>query len=544
MLTSRIELLEKLSSDIQSYSPIVIQGEPSVSNTYFLEELCRMLQEKGAVKYCKIRNSWEVLDDLIRALCDRTVLEWKQELLSSEFIVIDDFQYLKEKTAIAEELYKIFKSANVPIIITTSIPITNENFYCEDLVAFLKQGTRVKLGGCVSVFGADNQTTSHESIGMKTWTVKPMNEDYLINVDCDKPNNDEWRDIIRDISKSISHNDFENEMETFEIRLLKEKRSEKHICYHFQKVSMTMEEALNSNISKKAFEDINYFYKYFPSIKDKYWFMVNQSSLRKISDSKCICSNCLREFPIENMDKMSRLLTRMNELEDLNAYKGAYLYDIELLNRCKELEPTWCQNGQFVEIESDPRSWNIVSDNDSWHDLYEYIKEISVIQLPDYSKLGGHNRYACNHYVGNPYVIAKYERSNDETRCIVPRSNLSGTVESLLFSNPYGIFKCRNCRKVFSLEEQQQVEHLVNYLNTPHYHDEDAFSHHDEWKVVFDFYGDEEYQSENEAYTVISTEKILGLSQGIEPVVYRKTHKRNKAEVLKKLTWNGKEWIC
>ena len=140
-----LAIIQQISEKIDTYSPIVLEGSAEINKSQIVEELCEGLCQKGRIKEYKIRYSWDVLDGLIMALCENNKILWKQELLSSEIIIIDDFHYLKEKTAIAEELYKIFKTANVPIIITTSIPITNENFYCEDLVAFLRKGTFVNL---------------------------------------------------------------------------------------------------------------------------------------------------------------------------------------------------------------------------------------------------------------------------------------------------------------------------------------------------------------------------------------------------------------
>ena len=117
MLTSRIELFEKLVSDINKYSPIVIQGEAGVGKSFFIEQVCRKLVEKGVIQDYTIRKSWDVLDNLICALCYRSMPEWKHDLLSSDIIVIDDFQYLDRKSVIVEELYKIFSSTNVPIIL-------------------------------------------------------------------------------------------------------------------------------------------------------------------------------------------------------------------------------------------------------------------------------------------------------------------------------------------------------------------------------------------------------------------------------------------
>ena len=139
------DLILEISTNINSLSPIVIEGTAKTNKSEVLRELCDLLCQNGIITNYKLRYSWDVLDSLIQALCEHGMLEWKKDFLNSEIIVIEDFQYLKEKTAIAEELYKIFKTVNVPIIITTSIPIINENFYCEDLVAFLQRGTIVNL---------------------------------------------------------------------------------------------------------------------------------------------------------------------------------------------------------------------------------------------------------------------------------------------------------------------------------------------------------------------------------------------------------------
>ena len=145
MLTSRIELFEKLVSDINKYSPIVIQGEAGVGKSFFIDQLCRKLAEKGIIQDYTIRKSWDVLDDLICALCYRSMPEWKHDLLSSDIIVIDDFQYLDRKIVIAEELYKIFSSTNAPIIVATSITINTENIHSKELVEFLNEGTYINF---------------------------------------------------------------------------------------------------------------------------------------------------------------------------------------------------------------------------------------------------------------------------------------------------------------------------------------------------------------------------------------------------------------
>ena len=143
MLTSRIELFDKLVSDINKYSPIVIQGEAGVGKSFLARALCQRLKENGIIKEYTIRNSWDLVNGMICALCDKNMGSWRQEIVTSDIIVIEDFHFLKNKTATLEELYQIAQSTKAPIIITTSEPI--ESSYCDDLIAFLNAGAHIQL---------------------------------------------------------------------------------------------------------------------------------------------------------------------------------------------------------------------------------------------------------------------------------------------------------------------------------------------------------------------------------------------------------------
>ena len=145
MLSTRKELLKKLVSDIHHYSPIVIQGESGVGKSFFVQELCHKLQGNGTVQDCKVCYAWNFIDSMIEALCKKRMDDWKKEYLTSDMIVIDDFQYIQGKVSTAEELYQIFSSVKTPIIITTSLPICAEYFPNNDLVQLLNGGTYIQL---------------------------------------------------------------------------------------------------------------------------------------------------------------------------------------------------------------------------------------------------------------------------------------------------------------------------------------------------------------------------------------------------------------
>ena len=145
MLSSRTDLLKKATSNINQYSPLIIQGDAGVGKSFFLDSLCRELCRNGTIKEYTIRNSWDIINDMISALCEKHMDAWRREWFSAEIILIEDLHFLKGKSTILEELYQILRSVTVPVIITTSLPIACENFSCEDLVAFLNEGTQILL---------------------------------------------------------------------------------------------------------------------------------------------------------------------------------------------------------------------------------------------------------------------------------------------------------------------------------------------------------------------------------------------------------------
>jgi len=145
MLLSRIDLLKKAVSGIAQHSPLIIQGDAGLGKSFFAHELCDCLLQKGIVKNCKTVYSWDVLNSMIEALSMDKIDAWRKDLLSSDLILIEEFHFLNDKPTVLKELYQLFRVTNMPIIITTDLPIRNENVNCTEIVAFFEQGTLVLL---------------------------------------------------------------------------------------------------------------------------------------------------------------------------------------------------------------------------------------------------------------------------------------------------------------------------------------------------------------------------------------------------------------
>ncbi len=343
-------------------------------------------------------------------------------------------------------------------------------------------------------------------------------------------------DLRFDPESNLEIKEISGEAKKFTDNIMTRKPPQKELCKHFQTSEFySIEWSLPLILT--FISSLNTLKQCFGSKTKR--MAKTESLLHQISDTTCICSKCSREFPIENMEKMFRLFDRMNELDDMGASEGTYSVDVQILKLLGELEPTWFvaeTDGKItvLGVEKNPKNWGLL-----W--LRNNRKKIAVLQLPDMGERGGRNRYVCNHVDGEPHAIETYTVHKEDLEMHFP--SIGGEAESLLFTNPYGVCKCHRCKRVFTPKEQEKVERLVAYLNTPHYYDEEARSHHEEWKAVLDIY-DEGYQSENEPYALFKPEKVLELFQGIEPVLYRMTHRKNKTEILKKLCWDGQKWIC
>ena len=80
--------------------------------------------------------------------------------------------------------------------------------------------------------------------------------------------------------------------------------------------------------------------------------------LSESTDTKCICTRCLCEFPIENIEKMELPFECMNVFSE----KSIQASDIKVLELFAALELIWYQKYNencvlFLGIENNPRKW-------------------------------------------------------------------------------------------------------------------------------------------------------------------------------------------
>ena len=68
MISSRNDLINKLSQEFKKYSPIVIVGEVDTGKTFFLKKLCENLVNNRVVAEYTIHQSRDVLDRMVQAL--------------------------------------------------------------------------------------------------------------------------------------------------------------------------------------------------------------------------------------------------------------------------------------------------------------------------------------------------------------------------------------------------------------------------------------------------------------------------------------------
>ena len=70
MLSKRTELINKLATSIQAYSPIIVEGDDGAGKSCFLRALCERLDELGVISDYTIRHAWDVENALLDSLCN------------------------------------------------------------------------------------------------------------------------------------------------------------------------------------------------------------------------------------------------------------------------------------------------------------------------------------------------------------------------------------------------------------------------------------------------------------------------------------------
>ena len=145
MTPARKILMQTISDNIYKYSPIVIYGESGSGKSFFLKNLCKKLQADGIIKEYNIQYAWDFINGFIEAVSKYKTDEWHKKQLSSEIIIIDDFQFLSGKMSTQEEMLQILKTSQKPVIITTDINLSSRENILDDIKSFFDEGTRINL---------------------------------------------------------------------------------------------------------------------------------------------------------------------------------------------------------------------------------------------------------------------------------------------------------------------------------------------------------------------------------------------------------------
>ena len=119
----------------------------------------------------------------------------------------------------------------------------------------------------------------------------------------------------------------------------------KELCHHFYIDKISEADGLNMGlpIEKIKYRVHSVWYE-FPTSHEsdiEFFFEVPKTLLKQISDTSCVCSRCSRQFSIKNMEIMTQLFNKMDELQALHVDKDAHRFDTETLDLIQALEPTW-----------------------------------------------------------------------------------------------------------------------------------------------------------------------------------------------------------
>ena len=321
------------------------------------------------------------------------------------------------------------------------------------------------------------------------------------------------------------------------------------LCEHYHRKHISREKGLKENRTK---EEEFYEYEFQPSIlrrytghfmeeeeKKKFYYHIKISDLMPVSKKECQCMKCGKKFPLHKIEQMKQIFKKMDELYD----RGIFcLTDLEFLKLMEGMEPVWYRrtpedDAEIIGIEDDAGKWTLAGGVREEEIEGSYAGITSFVNLPEIKLRNGKEAQGCSHFRGQPYVIMK-------AKSTVVQPRIEGKAESILYTSSKGRISCRRCGKEFTKQEQEKLDQLIAYLNTPHYWLKEDSLHHKEWEEVLKYY-DHGYLKANDPFGLFSMEKVRQLWEGVEPVLYRceNSFYKSRRKILALLQWKNERWL-
>ena len=125
------------------YNPLFIYGGVGLGKTHLMQAIGHFIKQKkpkARVLYIPVEN---LMNDMIHAIQNRKMLEFKNKYRSLDILLLDDVQFLSEKPGIQEEVFHTFNSlydSRKQIVLTSDRPPKDISHLEERLVSRFQCG--------------------------------------------------------------------------------------------------------------------------------------------------------------------------------------------------------------------------------------------------------------------------------------------------------------------------------------------------------------------------------------------------------------------
>ncbi len=153
-------LAEKTKENIDWYSPVVVTGNIASGKTTFLMTFNRVVRpfawhhggvdERGnlypsmAKRFAKMIDAEALFQEMLDAISSGNCNAWKDVFEPYGYIVIDDFDKFKERSAVQKMLFSYFSECNKPVIVASKDTIEGDG-YIDELVDYFLSGVHIHL---------------------------------------------------------------------------------------------------------------------------------------------------------------------------------------------------------------------------------------------------------------------------------------------------------------------------------------------------------------------------------------------------------------
>ena len=143
-----VKSMKNMLKNYHKYVPIVLRGESGTGKTHLMKAFEKYLHETYGLTNSLYNSTEEFTNGFVDALTKKKITEFKLKYKNLDALFIDDFEHLRGKCGVQDELFNIFSELidrNAFICVTITTPCDFNINFSKKLITKILNGVQIDV---------------------------------------------------------------------------------------------------------------------------------------------------------------------------------------------------------------------------------------------------------------------------------------------------------------------------------------------------------------------------------------------------------------